>query len=365
MARSRVGILVRGWLVLPIVAAVTVLLPVPSWFVEEFYSRGVYPWLQLGVTTLSNLVPVALLDVLIVAAAGACLFRLVQFVRTAISRGVIAALWEIVRRSLRAAAVLVLVFFFAWGCHYRRTPLEVTIKSTPASPSVGALQLAIADANSLGATLRPKLPRAEDMTYAAAANDLRQPMQDALEALNLTRLARPGRPKYSLLLTPFFTWAGVNGMINPLALESIVHPDLLPVERPFVLAHEWAHLAGEADEAEASAVGWLACMKGNPALAYSASLFLIEEAGGALPPDARKQSFAKLELGIRRDLEQIAKRMRLQKPRVQRAAFQVYDQYLKANTVADGTASYGRALTLILSPPLRDALNQYGAKRKG
>jgi len=55
--------------------------------------------------------------------------------------------------------------------------------------------------------------------------------------------------------------------------------------------------------------------------------------------------------------------MRLQKPRVQRAAFQVYDQYLKANTVDDGTASYGRALTLILAPPLRDALNQYGKKR--
>ena len=46
-------------------------------------------------------------------------------------------------------------------------------------------------------------------------------------------------------MTPFFTWTGVDGMINPLALESIVHPDLLPFERPFVLAHEWAHLAGK------------------------------------------------------------------------------------------------------------------------
>ncbi len=66
------------------------------------------------------------------------------------------------------------------------------------------------------------------------------------------------------MLTPFFTWAGVTGMMNPFGLETIVHPDLLPFERPFVLAHEWAHLAGHADEAEASAVGWLACMNGGP-----------------------------------------------------------------------------------------------------
>src|SRR6187549_2391030 len=100
MARSRVGIIVRGWVALPILAAVAVLLPVPGWFVEEFYSRGVYPWLQLGVTTVSNLVPIAVLDVLIATAVGLCLFRAVQFVRSAMSDG-LRALWEVVRRLLR------------------------------------------------------------------------------------------------------------------------------------------------------------------------------------------------------------------------------------------------------------------------
>ncbi len=362
MARSRVGTLVRGWLALPVAAAVVVLVPIPAWFVEEFYSRGVYPWLQLVATGVSNLVPVAVLDAMIVAALGVLVFRVVGFVRATTSRGVVDAVWEAARRTLRAGAVLVLVFFFAWGCHYRRTPLESIVGTSPVVPTTASLQLAVADANALGAILRPKLPAAEAMSYDMAAAALAAPMRDALASLKLGPLARPGRPKFSLILTPFFTWTGVDGMINPLALESIVHPDLLPVERPFVLAHEWAHLAGEADEADASAVGWLACMKGGPMLAYSASLYLIEEAGGALPAAARTQAFARLDPGIRADLEQIARRMRLQKPRVQRAAFQVYDEYLKANTVEDGTASYGRALTLILTPPLRDALNQYGRK---
>jgi hypothetical protein len=44
---------------------------------------------------------------------------------------------------------------------------------------------------------------------------------------------------------------------------------------------------------------------------------------------------------------------------VRQVTSEVYDTYLKANRVADGTRSYGRALSVILSPPLRDALTTY------
>ena len=143
-------------------------------------------------------------------------------------------------------------------------------------------------------------------------------------------------------------------------LESLVHPDLLPFERPFVLAHEWAHLAGEADEAEASTVGWFACMQGPPQAAYSASLYLIMEGAAALPPQARRRVATSLDAGVREDINAIAKRAaETEKPHVQYAASKVYDNYLKANRVADGSASYSRALSLILSPRVIEALTTY------
>ena len=46
-------------------------------------------------------------------------------------------------------------------------------------------------------------------------------------------------------------------MTDPFLLETLLAPDLLDVERPFVIAHEWAHLAGYADESEANFVAWL------------------------------------------------------------------------------------------------------------
>ena len=126
-----------------------------------------------------------------------------------------------------------------------------------------------------------------------------------------------------------------------------------------MLAHEWAHLAGQADEAQASAVGWLACMRGSPSLAYSASLYLIMEAASALPGDTRQTVMKQLDPAIRTDIDAILVRLQRGKPSVQRTASRVYDEYLRANRVADGTASYGRALSLILSAPIREALSSY------
>lgn len=355
---------VRGWLLLPVLVAAVVLVPLPAWVIESLYSRGVYPWIQSGVTMVSNLLAVALLDLLILGALLLTLFRVAQLVRSARKAGVVEAVWEAVRRVVRAAALIVLIFLLAWGLHYRRVPLEASVGEPPA-PSAEHLTAAIGDANLLAAALRPRLGTDDNITYGEVAAQLRGPMVEALAQIDRPTRFRPGRPKFSLILGPFFTWAGVNGMLNPLALESIVHSELLPFERGFVLAHEWAHLAGQADEAEASAVGWLACMKGGPALAYSASLYLILEAGGALSGPARAKAFASLDAGVRADLAQIAQRMSRQRPQVQRAAARVYDEYLRANQVEDGTASYGRALTLILSPKLRDALNSYRASSGG
>jgi len=356
---------VRWSLVAPFVAVLLFFAPVPQWAVEGFYSRDLYPWVQNVFSAGSNLMPFAVIDAMIVIAVVAVLYRIVRLFRVARRRGVIDAIWEAVLRVSRATACVLIVFFVLWGFNYRRQPLEATLQGGKAQdPTVDALQSVVADANALATRLRPLASPDEALSYKDIALRLRGPLDAALMSLGREPLTRRGVPKYSLVLTPFFTRAGVTGMINPLALETIVHPDLLPFERPFVLAHEWAHLSGHADEAEASAVGWLACMKGEPALAYSASLYLIDEAGGALPPKARRAAMDALSPDVRADLAAVAERRRKQNPRVQRTASRVYDEYLRANQVSDGTASYGRAVSLILSTPLREALSSYSIAKK-
>ncbi len=354
---------VYWWISLSILALLVAFSPVPPWAIDQFYAREMYPWLQTWLTTATNLLPIAVLDVLLIALVVLGGLRAARLWQTARNWGVIEAAWELVRRVIRMAALVTLMFVWTWGCHYRRLPLEAALAGNQAAePTVQMLRNAVADANGLAARLRPSVTTSSP-SYDQLANVLREPMNEALEILKRPPLGAPGRPKFSLLLTPYFTAAGINGMINPFALETIVHPDLLPFERAFVVAHEWGHLAGQADEAEASAVGWLACMRGTSATAYSASLYLIMEGVAALPPDDRRAAMARVDPDVRADLEAIAKRMSRQQEIVRRTANRAYDEFLKANKVEDGTASYGRALQLILTSPIYDAMGSFRPNR--
>ncbi len=350
---------VSFWLGAPLFAALLVVLPIPGWVVEQFYSRGVYVQMQRLMTLASNLVPFALLDLMIVFVAYLTLRRTLRLLSVARHVSVIDALWEGLRRLARAVAVVTILFMCFWGLNYRRLTIEFNMRTSANVPVTAEfLQSGIADASALATRLR--LGSSGDMlSFDEVVRELKDPMNESLQALNREPLRAFARPKYSLVMTPLFTWTGVDGMVNPLALETIVQPDLLPFERPFVLSHEWAHLSGEADEAEASAVGWYACMHGPAPLAYSASLFLIMEARNALPPERAQFITSQLDPGVRSDLDAIAERLKSRRPSMQFAANRVYDQYLKANRVADGTDSYARAIVLILMPPFRDAMSRY------
>jgi hypothetical protein len=350
----------RGWLFFLLVALAVLFTPVPPWAIDQFYSRAIYPTIQGWFTTATNLVPFTLLDFIIIATVFLTARSAVRLLSVARHVGVVDAIWEGSRRLVRAAAIATVLFMLIWGLHYRRVPLEseLTGGSVAPMPSVPMLQAVAADANVLAARLRGASTKAS-LDFEAVSRELREPFAAAMTALGRSPLTTPGRPKYSLVLTPFFAMTGVDGMVDPLALESIVNPDLLPFERPYVLAHEWAHLAGMADEAEARATGWLACMNGSPALAYSASLFLILEAREALPADLQPELTARLDVGVRSDLEAIADRLHRENPAMQEAATRVYDQYLKVNRAVDSRASQGRTLALILTPRMLDAMGSY------
>jgi len=152
--------------------------------------------------------------------------------------------------------------------------------------------------------------------------------------------------------------------VDPLLLEVLVNPDLLPWERPFIAAHEWSHLAGFADESEASFVGWLACLRGHAASQYSGWLFVYWEVIGDVGTKERDEVNAALQEGPRRDIAAVAQRLRKgQLPLLRNASWAVYDQYLRANRVDEGIRSYGEVVTLILRTRFDDGYRPVRAHR--
>src|SRR5262249_56906289 len=115
----------------------------------------------------------------------------------------------------------------------------------------------------------------------------------AIQRLGVAGEPVTGRPKPTLL-TWYFERAGVSGMVDPFFLETLLAGDLLPCERPFVVAHEWSHLAGFADEGEANLAGWMACLSGSPSDQYSGWLFMFTELANSFPPADRRGIGARL-----------------------------------------------------------------------
>lgn len=329
------------------IAVVAAWLPLPASLVERVYSSGFYPAWQRAVTAASNRVPFALLDILIVLAGVRVLFLLVRLVRPGGRTWLLGAVGSLVRLAA-FAAVVYLVFLASWGLNYRRPPLESRLdhaaeRVNPRAAAALARRL-VSGANRLHAETRR-----EGESWEQAAAGLASPfaaVQQQLRGRDAT-LARPGRAKWSAL-THYFERAGVDGMTDPFFLEVLVNRGLLPFERPAVLAHEWAHLAGFADESEANFVGWLVCLQGPRPAQYSAHLAILWDLFGALPPDERERASRNLAPGPRADLEAVAARVATTSPALRQASWRIYDRYLKANRVEAGVRSYGAALQLLL-----------------
>ncbi len=326
--------------------------PLPPRAVEDLYSTGLFPRLQWAMTGLSNTVPVALLDLLVVVAA--VLYVGLLVVDLARRRRWSAILGRLLFRTIEGAALVYLAFMLLWGWNYRRQPLTARVSFDERRISAAAgrdLVLRAADAlNRLHGPAHAELDRTPEKTAAS----LPSAFHDTQRSVGLTALARPGRPKRTLL-NAYFRAAGVDGMTDPFFLETLLVSDLLTFERPFVVAHEWAHLAGFADEGEANFLGWLTCLRGSPAAQYSGWLVLYREVFGSLSPAVRDEGVQRLEQGPRADLAAITARLqRFVRPSVSAAGWRIYDQYLKANRVEAGAGSYAEIVRLVLGTNVDD-----------
>jgi hypothetical protein len=347
-------------------AAAAALAPLPSSWMERAYSRGVYLAWQRIATSFSNVVPFAIFDILLIAVAvGLVAWWTRAFYREG-RRRALRTLGRLATFTIVVAAGVYLWFALAWGFNYRREALTRQLafdrsRVTPAS------LLALANRAIARTTALYAAGRDPQWTLNEAQARLGHAFARAQRQLHLPALAVPGRPKPTVFGW-YFRLAAIDGMTDPFFLETLINPDVLPVERPFVVAHEWAHLAGYADEGDANFVAWLTCMAADGAAQYSAWLFLASQAYGAVRPAERRALAPRFAAGPRADLTAIQARLARARPFVRSAAREVYDRYLRAHDVEGGITSYGRVIDLILgtelepdgSPMLRRAQGQGG-----
>jgi hypothetical protein len=351
-----------GFLVV-LVAGICAWAPMSPATVERWYSLGLYPSIQAHLTPLSNLIPFAVLDILLIAMLAFVVFCVVRVIRAIRRTHSPRPLAGLVGTLLVAASLLYLAFLALWGLNYRRLSVAHNLELSAAAPTTAkVVDLGVRSVMQLNG-LHAEAHRIGWNQQEWQDPSVRRAFHATQRLFSQSPPISPGRIKATLLGT-YFRWSSVDGMVNPFGLEVLANPDLLPWERPFVAAHEWSHLAGYANEAEANFVGWLTCVRGDVPMQYSGWLFLYWQIVSQLDPSHRTSMADMLDEGPRADLQAIVERLRRgQFPLLRNVSWRVYDQYLKVNRVDEGVRSYDEVLTLILrsrfddqwTPRLRDS----------
>ncbi len=318
-----------GLIVLAVAAAVA---PIPPDFVERHYSTRAYPTLQRAITDMSNSTAVAWFDVFLLGAAVVLLILLLRRGRILNVLAFLAAVW--------------LLFLATWGLNYRRVPLREKLdydeQRLTTENVVRATRQAVDQLNRLHAPAHA----APLVTVDEIATALAPAMDKAARQLRVATPV-PGRPKQTWL-APYFRRAGIDGLTDPFFLETLLAFNLLEIEQPAALAHEWSHLAGFADESEASFFGWLTCLKGDVRAQYSGWVALYPHLLGALPDTMRRSIQTRLGAGPKEDFRRIAARLQESDEAIRSAANVTYDKFLKANRIPEGIESYDAVVRIVV-----------------
>ena len=158
-----------------------------------------------------------------------------------------------------------------------------------------------------------------------------------------------------LLLEDLYAGVGVLGYVGPFFAEHQVSGKLLDMEYPFTLAHEYAHVLGVSEEAEANYWGFVSCMASqDPGVRYSALQGILTQtlstARAALDDQAYRKWMKTLPPRAIEDLKARQQHWRgLYWPLLGSIQEKAYDLFLKGNQVKGGMANYNRAISMILT----------------
>lgn len=300
----------------------------PPTLVEHFYSNGLYASLDLFLRPLVDRVPFALGDLLAILVA----FRLLRILFGARAFG----LGCTIRRFLTTAAVIALWFSVSWGLNYQRPGFEHRLVLHPARVTTRSVDLlanrTVREMNAVAEAAHHEMFAKDD---AQLGGHLAPTFDAAIERLGTTDVFRPLHVKPTIF-ERFMIGGGASGFTDPWTHEVNLVSTLSPAERPASYAHEWSHIAGFADEAEANYLAMLTCVRSsNPLVRYSGWLLVWFN----LPPEAHVTEFA-VPL-VRADIQGIARRIRGEmQPGVVNAQRTAYGAYLRANGIRSGYADY-------------------------
>jgi DNA-binding transcriptional MerR regulator len=345
---------IKGW-ILPVIAVATfgitrLFIWQPDW-TEKIYSDGIYPVLASILSSISVYSPFSLDDLFYILLILSGILLIVLMLSRKIS-------WKkALRILLNVLAATYILFYLLWGFNYFRpglsTRLNLPERNADTTEFIPVLKKLIDQTNT-------SYCRFEDFNKQEIDQLVEDSYQKLAPVLQIKYPSGKRKPK-KITFSRFYAKAGISGYYGPFFSEVQVNSYNLPIEYPFVLAHEKAHQFGITSEAEANFYAWLVCTQSNnKQLQYSANLtilrfFLYQGYRLKQYPEIIKQLNEPVKEDFRRIREHWTK---LRNDKVDRVATKVNDTYLKTNKVEKGIEDYTGVVLFVMDFKLDTAFQK-------
>ena len=345
----------RFWPQLLLVALLLLRVILPARVIEAVYSRGVFVALRSVWDYTLPLLPVPLFYVFWGGVIWFLARTRVQYKRTKRQRSTRHAWGRVGWRLADGATYLVVIFLLGWGFNYGRVPVDEQLGFERYNPTLDELRDRVYQEARELKTLRRNITAD---TMALPPRLLPPGLAPRVRALTAKAFRdhgypAPGRPRARQLrpdgILLRFSTAGVYW---PWAGEANIDGGLWHLQKPAVMAHEYAHAYGFGDEGTCTFWAYLAGLNANdPYLRYAYRLAYWRQIAGRLrraePLEYTEWRAAELDPGIRNDLQAIYDNSAKYRDIAPLMRDLTYDAYLRTQGVHGGLANYGTVIQLV------------------
>jgi hypothetical protein len=311
-------------------------------FIERYYSNGFYPFIAKLFSSFSNIIPFSLWDVFWVLVIFLTISGLILSIIKKIKFS------RYILRTAQVVAILYSLFYILWGYNYFRPNIEKRVgwKNPKAGESVfrSVLDTLIVQSNSSYLTI-------SSSGYSKIDSLVEESYRKNCSGLGINYPNGIRRPK-TMLFSNLFLKSGVSGYFGPFFNEIHVNRYVLPLDYPFLLAHEKAHQFGITSEAEANLVAFVICIKSDDKrLKYSGYqsllLYLLKDASKMKDYRDYLDRIDKMVIGDLRFRQKYYEgKQNKTLSELQTAA---NNGYLKVNHIEKGVMNYNQVVSLVIS----------------
>ena len=309
--------------------------------VETGYTRFIYAGLTAFLTGITGRVPFSISEISLYLATGGVVFLIARSIRRRAWQAGVTALGQFL-------AIVLAWFYLGWGLNYFRLPVDEQLgfANEHAEPDSLALRQNLEwSLTATNTTWRQvpawKIDRLDDEIEAC--------YKRVYEALRLPLMPGKRPPKFPLI-SGVLNYTLTSGIFGPFWHEIHLSSSLLPIELPFVLAHEKAHQMGYARESEANFLAALVCLaSADSSVQYSGYFALLgsffRRAGEFSDRDSLLHA---IRPEVRADFKAVRERVQKYQGAVSEVSWKTYDTYLRVNKVEGGTKNYGDVVSLMI-----------------